>query len=43
MNEWIALQTAKCLNEVWSKDFVRENLTTSRRIKRLTAADEFSH
>ena len=29
--------------EVWSKDFVSDGLATSRRIKCLTVADEFSH
>ena len=41
--ERIPLQMATTINEVWSMDFVSDSLSTGRRIKCLTVADDFSH
>lgn len=37
------LQAATQLNEVWSMDFVSDQLACGRRLKCLTVADDFSH
>lgn len=37
------LQAASHLNEVWSMDFVSDQLANGRRLKCLTVADDFSH
>jgi len=37
------LMPARTINEVWSMDFVADSLTTGRRIKLLTVADDFTH
>ena len=42
-NERVPLQLASTVNEVWSMDFVSDSLSTGRRIKCLTVADDFSH
>ncbi len=42
-NERVQLQSARAINEVWSMDFVSDSLSTGRRIKCLTVADDFSH
>ncbi len=42
-SERVPLQLARCPNEVWSMDFVSDSLSTGRRIKCLTVADDFSH
>jgi putative transposase len=42
-SERVPLQLAKAVNEVWSMDFVSDSLASSRRIKCLTVADDFSH
>lgn len=42
-SERVPLQRATQVNEVWSMDFVSDNLATGRRIKCLTVADDFSH
>jgi putative transposase len=42
-SERVPLQLARCVNEVWSMDFVSDSLSTGRRIKCLTVADDFSH
>ena len=39
----VPLQLARAVNEVWSMDFVSDSLSTGRRIKCLTVADDFSH
>ena len=39
----VPLQLARAVNEVWSTDFVSDSLSTGRRIKCLTVADDFSH
>jgi len=39
----VPLQLASTANEVWSMDFVGDNLSTVRRIKCQTVADDFSH
>ena len=43
VSERVPLQLAKSVNEVWSMDFVSDSLSTGRRIKCLTVADDFSH
>ena len=43
LNERVPLQLAKAVNEVWSMDFVSDSLSTGRRLKYLTVADDFSH
>ena len=43
VNERVPLQPATTVNEVWSMDFVSDSLSTGRRIKCLTVADDFSH
>jgi putative transposase len=43
VNERVPLQLAATVNEVWSMDFVSDSLSTGRRIKCLTVADDFSH
>jgi putative transposase len=43
VNERVPLQIAQGVNEVWSMDFVSDNLVTGRRLKCLTVADDFSH
>lgn len=43
VNERVPLQLATTVNEVWSMDFVSDSLSTGRRIKCLTVADDFSH
>ena len=43
LNERVPLQLAKAVNEVWSMDFVSDNLSNGRRLKYLTVADDFSH
>ena len=42
-NERVPLQIARKVNDVWSMDFVSDSLSNGRRIKCLTAADDFSH
>lgn len=42
-SERVPLQPARTVNEVWSMDFVSDSLSTGRRIKCLTVADDFSH
>lgn len=42
-NERVPLQLARTLNEVWSMDFVSDSLSSGRRLKYLTVADDFSH
>ncbi len=42
-SERVPLQRAQGVNEVWSMDFVSDSLSTGRRIKCLTVADDFSH
>jgi putative transposase len=42
-SERVPLQRAQNVNEVWSMDFVSDSLSTGRRIKFLTVADDFSH
>jgi putative transposase len=42
-SERVPLQLAQGVNEVWSMDFVSDGLSTGRRIKCLTVADDFSH
>ena len=42
-NDRVPLQIAQSVNEVWSMDFVSDSLASSRRIKCLTGADDFSH
>jgi len=42
-NERVPLQLATTVNEVWSMDLVSDSLSTGRRIKCLTVADDFSH
>nr|WP_184533944.1 IS3 family transposase [Variovorax sp. Sphag1AA] len=42
-SERVPLQLARSVNEVWSMDFVSDSLSTGRRIKCLTVADDFSH
>ena len=42
-SERAPLQVARAVNEVWSMDFVSDSLSTGRRIKCLTVADDFSH
>ncbi|APW40480.1 transposase [Rhodoferax koreense] len=42
-SERVPLQLAQGVNEVWSMDFVSDSLSTGRRIKCLTVADDFSH
>jgi len=37
------LVAARTINEIWSMDFVADSLTTGRRIKLLTVADDFTH
>jgi putative transposase len=41
--ERVPLQVASTVNEDWSMDFVSDSLSTGRRIKCLTVADDFSH
>lgn len=41
--ERVPLQMARAVNEVWSMDFVSDSLSTGRRIKCLTVADDFIH
>ena len=41
--ERVPLQLARAVNEVWSMDFVSDSLSSGRRIKCLTVADDFSH
>ena len=43
LNERVPLQLAKAVNEVWSMDFVSDSLSSGRRLKYLTVADDFSH
>ena len=43
VSERVPLQPASTVNEVWSMDFVSDSLSTGRRIKCLTVADDFSH
>ena len=43
VSERVPLQLASTVNEVWSMDFVSDSLSTGRRIKCLTVADDFSH
>ncbi|SDH84113.1 Transposase InsO and inactivated derivatives [Variovorax sp. OV700] len=43
VSERVPLQLATTVNEVWSMDFVSDSLSTGRRIKCLTVADDFSH
>lgn len=43
LNERVPLQLAQTVNEVWSMDFVSDSLSSGRRIKCLTIADDFSH
>lgn len=39
----VPLPLTRAVNEVWSTDFVSDSLSTGRRIKSLTVADDFSH
>jgi len=41
--ERVPLHRCQAINEVWSMDFVSDSLSTGRRIKCLTVADDFSH
>ncbi len=41
-NERVPLELATTVNEVWSMYFVSDSLSTGRRIKCLTVADDFS-
>ncbi len=43
ISERVPLQLATTVNEVWSMEFVSDSLSTGRRIKFLTVADDFSH
>ena len=43
VNERVPLQLATTVNQVWRMDFVSDSLSTWRRIKCLTVADDFSH
>ena len=43
LSERVPLQMAQSVNEVWSMDFVTDSLSSGRRIKCLTVADDFSH
>jgi putative transposase len=43
LGERMPLQPAQHLDAVWSMDFVSDSLSTGRRIKCLTVADDFSH
>jgi putative transposase len=43
ISERLPLQLAQKVNEVWSMDFVSDCLSSGRRIKCLTVADDFSH
>ena len=43
VSERVPLQLVSTGNEVWSMDFVSDSLSTGRRIKCLTVADDFSH
>jgi putative transposase len=43
ISERMPLQLAQKVNEVWSMDFVSDCLSSGRRIKCLTVADDFSH
>jgi hypothetical protein len=43
VNERVPLQLARTVNEVWSMDFVSDSLSSGRRLKCLTVADDFSH
>jgi putative transposase len=43
ISERVPLQLATAVNEVWSMDFISDSLSTGRRIKCLTVADDFSH
>ena len=43
LSERVPLQLAQSINEVWSMDFVSDSLSSGRRIKCLTVADDFSH
>ena len=42
-SERVPLQLARAVSDVWSMDFVSDSLSTGRRIKFLTVADDFSH
>ena len=42
-SERVPLQLAQRVNEVWSMDFVSDSLSSGRRIKCLTVADDYSH
>ena len=42
-SERVPLQLTRAINDVWSMDFVSDSLSTGRRIKCLTVADDFSH
>ena len=43
MHERVPLQLATRVNQVWSMDFVSDSLSSGRRLKYLTVADDFSH
>ena len=41
--ERVPLVQAKTVNQMWSMDFVSDSLSTGRRLKFLTVADDFTH
>lgn len=43
VGERVPLQLVSAANEVWSMDFVSDRLSTGRRVKCLTAADDSSY
>ncbi|KAF0138183.1 MAG: integrase catalytic subunit [Rhodospirillaceae bacterium] len=43
VHERVPLQLARTVNEVWSMDFVSDSLSSGRRLKYLTVADDFTH
>jgi len=43
INERVPLQLATTVNDVWRMDFVSDSLSSGRRLKYLTVADDFSH
>ena len=43
VHERVPLQLARTVNEVWSMDFVADSLSSGRRLKYLTVADDFTH
>lgn len=41
-SEWVSLQLAQLVHEVWSMNFVSDSLANGRCINCLTVADDFS-